>query len=339
MKIIFLLPHLKKSGGVRVILNYAHHLAEMGHVVLVVVESKSKFRVIKNIFFHKHSFLPWNTKIKILRLSDLSFLPKADIIVADSWQIAQKISRLSVGVPKIHFIQHDERLYHGPEKYVSQVYKLDMPKVVVSSWLKDIMRRDFNFDVRLLLNPTNLNIFYPRKKLNDGKIRILLMYHDYLWKGSVEGAQIINELKIKYSKVEFLCFGHRKKEIKINCDKYYYNLSQNKLAEIYSLADIYLCSSWYEGSGLPSMEAMACRTALVTYNNGGSGDYAFDGKTALVAQNKNFEDLKNKLELLITNNDLRNSIAYNGYDFVRSISSWAVQAKKLELILKDLIKK
>ena len=54
---------------------------------------------------------------------------------------------------------------------------------------------------------------------------------------------------------------------------------------------IYLCPSWDEGLGMPSMEAMACGSALVTYDNGGSRDYAHDGETALVAPRRDLPAL------------------------------------------------
>ena len=77
---------------------------------------------------------------------------------------------------------------------------------------------------------------------------------------------------------------------------------------------------------------MACRCALVTYDNGGSRDYAFDGKTALVARRRDKEDLKNKLELLVKDIDLRKKIADNGYEFMQKWPTWEEQAEKLEKI-------
>ena len=42
---------------------------------------------------------------------------------------------------------------------------------------------------------------------------------------------------------------------------------------------------------MPSMEAMACDTALVTFDTGGCRDYARDGETALVARRRDVADL------------------------------------------------
>jgi len=84
------------------------------------------------------------------------------------------------------------------------------------------------------------------------------------------------------------------------------------------------------------MEAMACGSCVVTFDTGGSRDYAFDGKTALVAKNRNVEDLKSKLELAVSDKSLREKIAEEGYRFITSdIDMWEESTKKLENYLKE----
>jgi glycosyltransferase involved in cell wall biosynthesis len=48
---------------------------------------------------------------------------------------------------------------------------------------------------------------------------------------------------------------------------------------IYSACDVWLCTSYTEGYGFPSLEAMACGTPVVTYENGGHSDFQIDGVT------------------------------------------------------------
>jgi glycosyltransferase involved in cell wall biosynthesis len=68
------------------------------------------------------------------------------------------------------------------------------------------------------------------------------------------------------------------------------------------------------------MEAMACKSAAVTWDTGGSQDYAFDGKTAFVAKHADFDDLVRKLKMAVSDKVLREQIAENGYKFIRSLS-------------------
>ena len=84
---------------------------------------------------------------------------------------------------------------------------------------------------------------------------------------------------------------------------------------------------------------MASGCALVTYDNGSSRDYAFDGKTALVAKRKDVRDLSKKLEELIVNPELRKTVAKNGLDYVRKMPSWEQLTDKMEEIFKKAIEK
>ncbi|MBT4121968.1 glycosyltransferase family 4 protein [bacterium] len=335
MRINFLLPHLKISGGVRIILMYAHFLAERGYKVKVIVKN-SRFltRNISNLILHKPKWFK-EFKGRIIKVKEISdkYIPESDVIIASAWNNVNDINKLKG--KKIHFIQHDERLYHGNKEEVEKVFNLPFKKIVVSTWLKGIVKNDFNQDSELLLNPIDLNQFHKVKSKRDlNKVRILLLHHDYDWKGSKVGIKIVNDLKNNYPHIELVLFGVRKKDIDIPCDEYHYNLSQSKLKDLYSSCNIFLCPSWDEGSGLPSMEAMACKCALVTYDNGGSRDYAFENKTAMVASRKDQNDLRDKLELLVKDKDLREQIAENGYNHILSMPKWQDQTNKLENILK-----
>ncbi|MDD5589699.1 MAG: glycosyltransferase family 4 protein [Candidatus Portnoybacteria bacterium] len=333
MKINFLLPHLKISGGVRVILTYANLLAKNGHEVRVIVKSRNWTRSLFNFLAIKPR---WFGKLaaKVVRVGDFTpeNIPDADILVADSWKPALALSffPLSKG-KKFHFVQHDERLYHGNADEVSVAYKLPMEKIVVSSWLKEMLARDFGVNAHLLLNTVDRGIFFPVEGLRKrDKIRILILHHNYEWKGSREGIQLARELKNKYPSVELVVFGARVKKIDLPTDEYYYQ-PKNR-TRLFSSCDIFLCPSWDEGFGLPSLEAMACRCAVVTYDNGGSRDFAFEGQTALVAERKNKEDLRVKLEALILDQKLREKISQGGRDFVLKLPTWDEQAEKLEKI-------
>jgi hypothetical protein len=339
MKIIFLLPHLKISGGIRIILGYADRLSTIGHNIIVASEYGGFKRFIYNFLNKTHPFLSRESKVKLLTIKHFNDLPKADIVVGDSWSVAQKLYYSKAQGVKFHTIQHDERLYHGPRYKVEQVYKLPMKKIVVSSWLKEVLKNEYGSNPELLLNPIDRNLFYPqREKSNDKYLKILMLHHNYKWKGTEEGVSVVQELKKKYTNIKLILFGVREKKISLPYDEYYYNLPQEKLAWLYSRADIYLCPSWDEGSGLPSMEAMACKCALVTYDNGGSRDYAFSGKTAMVAKRRDVNDLKNKLELLIKDDKLRSRMAENGYNFIQQMPTWEEQIKKIENIFKNSLR-
>ncbi len=105
-------------------------------------------------------------------------------------------------------------------------------------------------------------------------------------------------------------------------DEFHANPRQKDLAALYSATDVYLCPSWDEGLGMPSMEAMACGAALVTYDNGGSRDYARDGETARVAPRRDVGALAAALARGLGDAALRRRLAEAGQGFIRSAFDW-----------------
>jgi glycosyltransferase involved in cell wall biosynthesis len=81
------------------------------------------------------------------------------------------------------------------------------------------------------------------------------------------------------------------------------------------------------------MEAMACGAALCTYDNGGSRDYAIDGRTAVVAPRRNLDALASGLTRLLEDVELRRRLAREGQDFVRTQFDWERATARLESIL------
>jgi glycosyltransferase involved in cell wall biosynthesis len=117
-------------------------------------------------------------------------------------------------------------------------------------------------------------------------------------------------------------------------DEFHANLPQRDLAALYSGTDIYLCPSWDEGLGMPSMEAMACGAALVTYDNGGSRDYATEGVTARVARRRDVDDLAAKLASLVLEPAERARLAAAGRGLVTTAFDWGRAVTRMETIFR-----
>ena len=55
-----------------------------------------------------------------------------------------------------------------------------------------------------------------------------------------------------------------------------------KVREVYSLADVFVCPSIYEPLGIVNLEAMACETAVVASRVGGIPEVVVDGETGVL---------------------------------------------------------
>lgn len=334
MKIDIWMPHVRVAGGPRVVLTYAELLKKRGHEVTIFIPGRRWFTGL--VPYRS----PWGNTFTIqptiVRDWSEACTHESDIVMADSWLVAKALIECDPQKPLFHFVQHDERLYHGDPEKVAEVYRSSrLKKIVVATWLKEMFEKDFSITPQLLLNTVDRAQFHPipEARPNDGLLRILLLHHTYAWKGTAEGIAMIEVLKKTNPHIRSMLFGARKEESDMPCDEYYYNVPQSELAKIYSRADIFLCPSWGEGFGLPSLEAMACGTPVVTYDNGGSRDFAFHEKTALVAPARDIALLTRELGRLVDDPVLRRKITEEGCQFVETLPTWEEQAIKLEAVL------
>lgn len=323
---------------------YASFLAARGHEVTVYVKSsRSIRRTIANVLqIGKPTWVPGIAQVEVRRIPSFheQYLADADVLVTTTCQNTIETEHVSNRKgKKCYLLQHDEGLYHGPRDVADRAYRSDTTKIVVATWLKDLLRERYQQDSKLLINPIDLKQFEQRERTASlDEIRILVLNHEYEWKGTKEAVELVQRMKELHPNVRLIMYGARSSSPQYEgVDEYYFNVPQYELATIYSNCDIYLCASWDEGFGLPSIEAMACGAMLVTYDNGGSRDFAIDGKTALVAPRKNKEKLGELLERAVTTTEERKRIAGEGKNYVTKMPGWETRVTELEEIFLSII--
>src|SRR3989344_4433201 len=334
MKITFLAGHLKINCGNRIILTYADLLAKMGHDVTIVALTNGRVRrALKNVIHFKPDWIP-GLEAKVLWIADYkeNNIPDGDTVVATAWPIAGPVASYGARKGKKFYLSlHYESLYHGPSDLVDPTYRLPLTKIVPSSWLQKIIKDKFQADSHVIVIPVDLELFkFLPEYRKPTPIRVMMLHHTYLWKGTKIGLEVFSKIKADFPEVKLVMFGVRNKEVDNSiCDEYHYNPKQEDLAKIYSSCHIYVCTSEYEALGMPAMEAMACKCAAVTFDTGGSSEYAIDGETAFVAKHNDAGDLEAKLRLAIVDEKLRMEISERGYNFIRTKFSWDDAAQKI----------
>jgi hypothetical protein len=88
--------------------------------------------------------------------------------------------------------------------------------------------------------------------------------------------------------------------------------TQEKLADLYGTADLFVSHSLYEAFSLPPLEAMAAGTAVLAVNNGGIETYAVPGENCLLCEQGDMPDFVKKIELLLKDDELRERLAAKG---------------------------
>jgi glycosyltransferase involved in cell wall biosynthesis len=284
MDIAILAPHLRNAGGTKILFLYANELINRGHDVTVYVQSSNIIRrTIANILgVGKPDWIQLSAKVKRIPRLESRYVKKHDHILAGGYREALALT--SWGGERgcgWYMVQHDEGLYHGPREEVDRALKSPLHKIVVSSWLADVVRERAHQESHLLLNTLDRSQFFFGEKRVHDTVRILVLDHTFEWKGTDEAINMVRTLQKKYPHIRLVGMGRRRRGIADLYDEYHFDPPQNQIQKIYAGADIYLSASWDEGFGLPSLEAMACGTAVVTYDNGGSRDFAYEGKNSL----------------------------------------------------------
>lgn len=336
MKITFLCPHLRIAGGVRAILTYADRLAGRGHQVEVIVPERPSGRFWRPRRQGQLAWMPGcRAGIHVVPEWIPAELPDADAVVATAWQSAPTVAAAPASRgDKFYLVQHYESLYHGEPSVVDATYRLPLRKIVISTWLRDIMRARFASEADVVVTPVDGGLFRVVPVTVTGlRPRVLMLHHDYPWKGVVDGLEAVARARARGARLQLVGFGVKTPRDRLPYDEFHPDLPQHDLAALYSGADIYLCPSWDEGLGMPSMEAMACGAALVTYDNGGCRDYAVEGVTALVARRRDVDDLATKLARLVLDTAQRARLAAAGRELITTAFDWDRAVTRMEMIL------
>ena len=102
-------------------------------------------------------------------------------------------------------------------------------------------------------------------------------------------------------------------------------LPRDVMPALYKRASAYVQPSWYEGFGLPPLEAMAAGTPVVVSNRGSLPEIAQDA--ALIFNPADGEELTNVLEAVLTNSNLSRKLTEKGWKRVQEFS-WKKTALK-----------
>lgn len=98
---------------------------------------------------------------------------------------------------------------------------------------------------------------------------------------------------------------------------FYTNLNRTELAREYKKADVYVVPSTQEPASITVIEAMAFSVPAISGSDNGTASYIDYGKTGYVFEDNNKEDLKDKLERIISDKENLIKMGAAGYRHVR----------------------
>lgn len=352
MKINIIVPFTVLTGGIKVIFQYANSWIDSGHDVVVYAPLKvyklnrkgikgdlkavirSNLNYIKHIVMKKGvDWFPCRFHVKwVPNISD-KYIRDGDCVIATAWPTAYDVYNLNNSKgSKVYFVQHYET-WSGEKECVDGSYKLDMKKITIANWLKDLMENKFhdkNTDV--VYNGIDTKEFYLENKKSDKVDYLMLLYHPEEWKGYNEGVKVFKTLKLKYPHLKLLVFGSDNCNDLPEDSEFFLSPSREVLRGLYNKADLFLFTSKFEGWGLTPLEAMACMCPVVGSDTGCIKECFEDGVNVMKADPQNIAAFSNKAEKLILDNALRTRIAENAFEIIQTFSIEKSAERFLEIM-------
>jgi glycosyltransferase involved in cell wall biosynthesis len=351
MTINFLLPYRTKSpgGGLKVMYEYANHLADRGHDIRVL-HLRKRFqrysawtyplaRWLKNI---ENSFFPFwfqfhkTCKVRYVRSVTDKDMPDADVIIYTWWELGFDVEKLAPckGI-KVNLIQ-DYEIWTGNTEAVHRSYDLKgVLNIVIASGLRDIVSSFTQKPVFILPNAIDTHTFQLMNPIeNRNPASLCMMYHIQERKGTKYGLEALHIVKKRIPGLTVNIFSVFDAPDDLP-DWMIFHKKPHNLCQIYNQSAIYITSSLQEGWALPPAEAMHCGCALICTKISGHQDYA-SKETALQVQPQQPQQMAEAIMELISHPDRRIRLAQAGHQFIQQFS-WEKSTTLLESFLKEHI--
>jgi glycosyltransferase involved in cell wall biosynthesis len=345
MKIVFVLPSLTAVpvGGFKIVYEYANRLAGRGHRVVVVHalggaagglgERLRRGRRLRRLRRDPRGVAPWfdfDPRVEIVVVEELGsdVLGRQNLVIATAWETAAAVGA-AVGSAGFYLIQGFETW--GDIEQVRATWRLPLRKIVISGWLQDIAI-EMGEGARTTVVPNGLDLdrldvdlpLMARKPRVGALLGAL--------KGEADVIAALVAARERLPELQAVTYGvARRPDALADWIEHVRLPDPQQLRELYNSCAIFLQASPADGWGLSATEAMACGCALITYDNGGSREYAVDGETAVVVE-VGATNIAAAIVDLVTDPQRRILIALQGREAVAAFT-WERAVGSLEEVL------
>ena len=345
-------PCSSPGGGFKIIFEHANRLVHDGYDVSIVCPVSInwlkgslcyKIQCIYAYFLRKYkigydcsNWFAIDKRVKFYLTYSLNYrhVPKSDLYIATEVRTAPYLNSYPIDDSrKFYFIQDYENWFVS-DAQVRKTYHFRMNKLVITSWLKDIVEKEESEACTLIPNGFN---FHEYKIINPiecrDKYTVSMLYHKHERKDCKTVLAAFDIVKRKYPQLRVLAFGTCSNPGLPEWYIYHQKPSAEEHLKLNTEAAIYVGASKIEGFGLTVGEAMLCGEAVACTDNLGYQEMAKHETTALVSPVKNSQLLAQNIIRLIEEDDLRLRLAINGAKYVKEHFAW----DKSRILLENLL--
>ena len=305
MRITFCLKTANHSGGNKVVAQYAERLARRGHEVTVVIGPELLPRLRRRLRETVRALLARRARplyerfpaspldnlpgVRVHRVDEArpfvnGDFPNADVVVATWWETAEWVAKLSPPKgAKAYFIQGLESTIDGmPEARVEATLSLPLHPITIADFLvQHLTEKHGARDVSYVPNAIDLEHFDAPSRGKQKTPTVACIYTgDLRIKGFDLTLAALREVHRQMPDLCVVCFGNNAPPQGLLPS--YFSFTQRPpqrvIPSLYASADVFAHGSRIEGFGLPILEAMACRTPVVSTPSGAAPELLAEGR-------------------------------------------------------------
>lgn len=291
MRITFVIPFAGLSGGLRVVATYARILQARGHAVTVVSQPLPPPRrdprsLVRRLIGRgprppvtiPFDFLGAGHRIARRAGSlEAADVPDGDVVVATWWETAEWVAALPASKGrKAYLLQGYETWPPLDEKRTVATYRLGLHMIAVSNYIRDVISVNHGIDgIAVVPNAVDLSQFDVPPRGRGDPLRVGFLYTTVPMKNVGLAIAAVAEAKRRRPDLEALSFGINAPGPALPLPdwvRFARNPPPEEISRLYAACDAWLITSDHEGFGLPILEAMACRTPVLSTRFGAAPD-------------------------------------------------------------------
>ena len=350
MKIVHIIPSLKKGGAERLAYDICYFLNQIPEIeVKLITFKENPFNKLCEDSFHRHipsyyhPSISYKAKKNVKKLQQFinSFNP--DIIHSHLWETEILLSALAIGKSKRIVHLHDNTIQLKKtiiptnkkdltdlfEKKIFLKNKIDSILCISNDnmrYANDVLPKNLNKKQVKLPNAICFNNFFYEKKRKLNNIKLINVSSFLEKKNQLFALAIVKELVLMNLNVSMVFLGDgpclkKCKDLakKLGIIEYVaFKGNVENVKDFYEESNIYLHTAKYEPFGLVLLESMAAGLPVVSLDGKGNRDFIENNKNGFIFKTQSVKIFANQILELVKNRTLYCEIAKNGQETARN---------------------
>jgi glycosyltransferase involved in cell wall biosynthesis len=220
-----------------------------------------------------------------------------------------------------------------------EAWRIHMPRIVVASYIEREMRgHGSNDDIYVVHNGVDRDQYFSSGP-GDRRSGVGTVFHSAYTKGPELMLSTFQRIRTLRPNIPLMMFGSYPQPAGLPAGTEYLRLpSIPRARDMYSRAEIWLCTSRSEGFPGPVLEAMACGCAIVATDCGGTADQIEDGVNGFLVPVDDVVQMAERVLRLLGDPGLRQQMV-NASELRLARFAWPDCICSLEAALAEIVAK